>query len=144
MSELLVISPVQKNDSARPTRRGIPRVALARPVLVAEMEPITKPVAPVAERQTRPSPSVGAVLITLDGDSKGKRVVVIKDAGAGIVDAYQEILIATSAHVNLDSAGPVNAVQSVSAAPKKAPKLTDYLNASFSLKPGDRRHFMQF
>jgi large subunit ribosomal protein L6e len=55
MSELLFIAPVQKKDPARPTWRGIPRVAFSRPAVAADIDPIKKPAPPEAERTTRAS-----------------------------------------------------------------------------------------
>jgi len=154
MAELLFIAPVQKKDPTRPTWRGIPRVSLSRPAVAADIDPIQKPVPPPVARVTRASLAVGTVVIILDGESKGKRAVVVRDVGAGVVGvagpvvAYTEIdqdyLIATSTSVKIGSVDPANAVRAIEDAAKKVPELTEYLSAPFSLKPGDRPHLMRF
>jgi ribosomal protein L14E/L6E/L27E len=93
-------------------------------------------------------------VIILDGEAKGRRAVVVRDAGAGIVgvagpavpyvELDQDILIATSTKVQIDALDPSDAVAAVAAAAKKTPELTEYLNDTFSLKPGDRPHLMRF
>jgi large subunit ribosomal protein L6e len=154
MSELLFIAPVQKKDPRRPTWRGIPRIAFSRPAVAADIDPIKKLTEPTPERTTRASLSIGTIVIILDGPSKGKRAVVVKDVGAGIVGvagpvvAYEEVdqdyLIATSTKINLPSADPADVPAAIAAAAKKQPELTEYLSATFSLKPGDRPHLMCF
>jgi large subunit ribosomal protein L6e len=154
MSELLFIAPVYKKDPTRPSWRGIPRVAFSRPAVAADIDPIAKPAAPEAERTTRASLAIGVVVVILDGEWKGKRAVVVRDVGAGIVgvagpavpyaELDQDVLIATSTKVQIGGADPGNAVAAIAAAAKKTPELTEYLNATFSLKPGDRPHLLRF
>jgi large subunit ribosomal protein L6e len=154
MSELVFISPVEKKDPSRPTWRGIPRVSFTRPAVAKEIDPVTPDVAPAAPRQTRASLAVGSVAIILDGEFAGRRAVVVADGGAGIVkvagpslpvtEIDQDYLIGTSVKVELGSFEEKNAVNTVTAAAAKIPELTEYLNATFSLKPGDRPHLMKF
>jgi ribosomal protein L14E/L6E/L27E len=122
--------------------------------VAAEIDPIVRLETPAVKRTTRASLAIGVVVIILDGEAKGKRAVVVRDAGAGIVGVagpdveYQEldqdILIATSTKINIGRVDPAEAVAAVSAAAKKVPELTEYLSSTFSLKPGDRPHLMRF
>jgi large subunit ribosomal protein L6e len=107
-------------------------VAFSRPAVAADIDPIKKPEPPEAERTTRASLAVGVVVIVLDGEAKGRRAVVVRDAGAGIVgvagpavpyvELDQDILITTSTKVQIDAADPSDAV---AAAAKKTPELTE-------------------
>lgn len=154
MAELLFIAPVEKKDPTRPTWRGIPRVSFSRPAVAAEIDPIKADVAPVQERKTRASLTVGTVVIILDGENKGKRAVVVADNGAGVVtvagpavanlEIDQDFLIATSAKLELGKVDVAKAVDAVKAAASKVQDMTEYLEAVFSLKPGDRPHLMKF
>ena len=152
MAELLFIAPVEKKDPTRPTWRGIPRVAFTRPAVAAEIDPIKPDQPPANDRQTRPSLSVGTIVILLDGEYKGKRAVVVADKGAGIVkvcgtvvppqEVDQDYLIATSTKVQGVSEGSdENAIKSAASA---TPELVEYLEATFSLRKGDRPHLMKF
>jgi large subunit ribosomal protein L6e len=154
MAELLFISPIEKKDPTRPTWRGIPRLSLARPAAAAEVDPIVS-AAPTAEpKVTRPSVSIGTIVIVLDGQYKGKRAVVVADQGAGIVgvagpvvpytEIDQDFLIGTSTKIQIGAVDAASAVQAVEAAAAKVPEAKEYLSAPFSLKPGDRPHLMKF
>ncbi|OHT01883.1 60S ribosomal protein L6 [Tritrichomonas foetus] len=154
MAELLFIAPVEKKDPTRPTWRGIPRVSFTRPAVAAEIDPIAKDVAPTAERKTRDSLSVGTVVIILDGEHKGRRAVVVQDAGNGLVkvngpsvpttEVDQDYLIATSTKLELGNVDVNNADGAVKAAAAKVPEMVEYLNAVFSLRKGERPHLMKF
>ena len=154
MAELPFIAPVEKKDPTRPTWHGIPRVSFTRPAVAAEIDPIKADVCPVPERKTRESLSVGTIVIILDGEFKGRRAVVIADAGAGIVkvcgtdvpvtEVDQDFLIATSTKLEISGVNDSNAVATVKAAAQKIPEMEDYLHAVFSLKKGDKPHLMKF
>ena len=149
MAELLFIAPVEKKDPTRPTWHGIPRVSMTRPAVAADIDPIKADACPAPVRETRASLAVGTIVIILDGEFKGKRAVVIADAGAGIVkvaglvvpetEIDQDYLIATSTKLE-----GVSDAASIKAAAEKVPEMVEYLNAVFTLKAGDRPHLMKF
>ena len=154
MTELLFVAPVEKKDPTRPTWHGIPRVSFTRPAVAAEVDPIRADACAVPPRQTRGSLTVGTIVIILDGEFKGRRAAIICDSGAGIVkvcgtavpltEVDQDFLIATSTKLDLSGVNESNAVTQVKSAAEKIPEMTDYLNAVFSLKNGDRPHLMKF
>lgn len=154
MAELAFIAPVEKKDPTRPAWRGIPRVSYTRPAVAAEVDPIQAPVVAAVERKTRASLVTGTIVIILDGEFRGKRAAVVADAGAGIVkvcglcvpvtDVDQDFLLATSTKLDLSGVSESNAAAKVKDAAAKIPEMTDYLNALFTLKAGDRPHLMQF
>jgi large subunit ribosomal protein L6e len=150
MAELPFIAPVEKKDPSRPTWKGIPRLSFVRPFVAAEIDPISQETPPAPERTARASLSVGTVAIILHGEFAGKRGVVVKDLGGGILELAgpafgkteidQDYLIATSVKISVEGSDAA-AVQS---AASKIPEMLDYLNSVFTLKPGDRPHLMKF
>ena len=154
MTELLFISPVEKRDPRKPTWHGIPRVALTRPAVAAEIDPVQPEQIPVEERKTRASIQIGTVVIILDGEFKGKRGVVFADNGNGIVkvngpaikavEIDQDFLIATSTKLEIGKVDEAGSAAAINAAAEKIPEMVDYLKATFTLKPGDRPHLMKF
>ena len=154
MTELLFIAPIEKKDPRKPTWHGIPRVALTRPAVAAEIDPIKPEEVPVPERKTRASIQIGTVVIILDGEYKGKRGVVFADNGNGLVkvngpaikpiEIDQDFLIATSTKLEIGKVDEAGSAAAINAAAEKIPEMTDYLKATFSLKAGDRPHLMKF
>ncbi|KAH0790514.1 60S ribosomal protein L6 [Histomonas meleagridis] len=154
MAELLFIAPIQKKDPRKPTWHGIPRVALTRPAVAAEIDPIKPEEIPVPERKTRDSIQNGTVVIILDGEFKGKRGVVFADNGKGVVkvngpaikpiEVDQDFLIATSTKLEIGNVDEAGSAAAIEVAAQKIPEMIDYLKATFSLKPGDRPHLMKF
>jgi len=151
MSELQFIAPVNKKDYKHPSWRGIPRVSFTRPAVAHEIDPIVACQCPAKEIQLRDSLKVGTIVIIVDGENKGKRAVVVAQAGAGIVkvagpvvpafEISQDFLIATSTHLEI----PAGASEAqVEAAAAKVPEMVEYLKAPFSLKKGDYPHKMKF
>ncbi|KAH0792960.1 60S ribosomal protein L6 [Histomonas meleagridis] len=154
MAELLFIAPIQKKDPRKPTWHGIPRVALTRPAVAAEIDPIKPEEIPVPERKTRESLQIGTIAIILDGEFKGKRGVVIADNGKGIVklngpaikpvEIDQDFLIATSTKLEIGKVDEAGSAAAIDAAAQKIPEMVDYLKSTFTLKSGDRPHLMKF
>jgi large subunit ribosomal protein L6e len=154
MAETAFIAPITQADPRHPTWRGIPRVSFTRPAVAAEVDPIVPEVPPPVVRQTRASLAIGTVVIILDGPNKGKKAVVVTDAGAGIVgvagpivpfeEIDQDVLLATSTKLELGAVDAGSAPGAIDAAAAKVPELADYLKAIFTLKPGDRPHLMKF
>ncbi|KAH0787281.1 60S ribosomal protein L6 [Histomonas meleagridis] len=154
MTDLLFLTPIQKKDPRKPTWHGIPRVALTRPAVAAEIDPVKPEEIPVPERKTRDSLQIGTIVIILDGEFKGKRGVVFADNGKGIVkvngpaikpiEIDQDFLIATSTKLEIGNVDEASSAKAIDAAAEKIPEMADYLKATFSLRPGDRPHLMKF
>ena len=151
MAELLFISPIQKTNLKKPTRRGIPRVSFTRPAVASEVDPIVKCAPEQKEIQVRDSLKVGTVVIIVGGENAGKRAVVVARGSNGLVkvagpvvpqyEVSQDYLIATSTSIEVAE----NASESqVEAAASKVPEMVEYLKAPFTIKKGDRIHLMKF